>query len=76
MAAALSSSSSSSSGSSAHAEEPISYIQRKTQQRSSRDGSWIQNQGIDYSTTEQLVSELFALIFISINTSKKSPPLF
>ena len=55
MAAALSSS----SGSSAHAEEPISYIQRKTQQRSSRDGSWIQNQGIDYSTTEQLVSELF-----------------
>ena len=58
MAAALSSSSSS-SGSTTRDEEPISYVQRKTQQRSSRDSAWIQNQGIDYSTTESLISELF-----------------
>lgn len=54
MAVASSSSSSGSGG-----DEPISYIQRKTKQRSSRDGSWIQTQGIEYGTNEQLISELF-----------------
>lgn len=51
----LQSSSSSGSG----GDKPIPYVQRKTQTRVSRDGSWIQNQGIEYSTSEQLVSELF-----------------